>query len=207
MSLVLLIRHGETASNASRIVQTPETLLNERGRAQAALLAERLGEEELLPARILSSDLTRARMTAEPLAAAAAAPIELEPLLQERNFGELRGRAYAEIGLDIMADGYEPPGGESWEEFYERIERTWQRLAEALAGPPGIVAVVTHGLVCHALAEKFLELPAGEGAPLRWGNTSLTLFERERPYRVTLLNCTRHLEGTSAEDGAAPSGL
>src|SRR3954466_4871509 len=61
---ILLIRHGETGGNAARVVQTPDTPLNDRGIAQAARLAERLGRGFV---HILCSDLWRARMTAEPL--------------------------------------------------------------------------------------------------------------------------------------------
>ena len=44
---ILLIRHGETALNAARIVQHPETPLNERGVGQARRLAERLADFKL----------------------------------------------------------------------------------------------------------------------------------------------------------------
>jgi hypothetical protein len=67
----------------------PDTPLSLRGVAQAERLAARLAE--LSVARILSSDLARARMTAERVQAAARAALELEPLLQERNFGDLAG--------------------------------------------------------------------------------------------------------------------
>src|SRR5512143_3431048 len=103
---ILLIRHGETASNAARIVQTPDIPLSPRGLAQAERLAARVAP--LGVARILSSDLARARMTAERLQAASAAPITLDAGLQERNYGDVRGRTYAELGVDILAPDYEP---------------------------------------------------------------------------------------------------
>ena len=105
---ILLIRHGETDSNAARIVQTPDIPLSARGIAQAERLAQRLAG--LGVSRILSSDLTRAVMTAERLRAATGAPIAFDAGLQERNFGDVRGRAYAELGVDILAPDYEPPG-------------------------------------------------------------------------------------------------
>ncbi len=52
---IFIVRHGETASNAARVVQTPETPLNERGLEQTQRLARRLAEAGI--ARILSSDL------------------------------------------------------------------------------------------------------------------------------------------------------
>src|SRR5262249_50768478 len=103
---ILLIRHGETASNASRVLQTPHIPLSPNGIAQADRLAQRLAG--LGVAGIVSSDYARARMTAERIAAATGAKVELWPELRERNFGTLRGRAYADLGFDPFAPEYAP---------------------------------------------------------------------------------------------------
>ena len=65
---ILLIRHGETALNAARIVQHPDTPLSERGVGQAQRLAQRLADFPI--SNIVSSDYRRAYMTAEAIAAA-----------------------------------------------------------------------------------------------------------------------------------------
>ena len=70
---------------------------------------------------ILTSDYARAHATAEAIAAAAGAPVEVEPLLRERNFGVHRGSAYAALEVDIFAPDYAPPGGESVPEFETRV--------------------------------------------------------------------------------------
>lgn len=198
---IFLIRHGETIGNASRIVQRPDSPLSPRGVAQAERLARRLVGEGV--ARIVSSDLTRAATTAERVHRSTGAPIFFDPLLQERNFGDLRGVAYADLGLDMFAEGYAPPGGESWPVFHARVDRAWARL-RALAGETeGDLAVVTHGLVCRALAARHLCLPTGIAAPERWENTSLTIVECPAPWRVRLLNCVAHLDGLEAAPGTA----
>src|SRR5690242_1176708 len=89
--MILLIRHGETALNAARVVQPEDTPLSERGIAQAARLAQSLAK--LGVAHVLSSDLPRARATADALVRSTGAAIEDSVLLQERNFGDIRGRA------------------------------------------------------------------------------------------------------------------
>lgn len=194
---ILLIRHGETAHNAARVLQTADAELSERGSAQARLLAQRLAGEGI--DHILASDLRRAAATAECLAAATGAAIELEPLLQERNFGELRGRAYAELGADPFAADFAPPGGETWAAFHSRVDRAWARVAEVHARRGGRLAVVTHGLVCYALAERVLALPAGARASLGIPNTALTVVDPAPPWRVRLLNCTSHLDPAVAQ--------
>lgn len=193
---IYLIRHAETPLNASRVLQAPDTPLSERGRDQAGRLARRLAGRGI--ARILSSDYRRAQITAEALAAASGLAVELEPLLRERSFGSLRGRAYADLGLDPFAPDYTPPGGESWREFHERVDAAWERIAaEAAAGAP--LAIVTHGLVCYSLASRRLALPGAQRPVLRSGNTALTVVERIPPWRVWLYNCTAHLGGATPE--------
>jgi probable phosphoglycerate mutase len=194
--LIFLIRHGETPGNARRIVQRPGIPLSPRGVAQAERLARRLGREGI--ARILSSDLARAAMTAERLRQVTGAPVQFDPLLQERNFGDLRGTAYADLGFDMFAPGYAPPNGETWEVFHARVDRAWALVQETAAATSGHLAVVTHGLVCRSLASRHLILPAGQDVPERWENAALTVIEGPAPWRVRLLNCIAHLEDPAA---------
>jgi broad specificity phosphatase PhoE len=189
---IYLIRHGETLGNASRTVQLPDNPLSPRGVAQAERLARRL--EAMGIASILSSDFSRAVTTAEHLQRATGAPIRHDPLLQERNFGDLRGTPYAELGFDIFAPDYAPPGGETWEVFHARVDRAWGLMREAAEAAGGHLAVVTHGLVCRSLAARHLLLSDGVEAPVRWENTALTIIEHGAPWRVRLLNCIAHLD-------------
>jgi len=200
--VIFLIRHGETPGNAARIVQRPDIPLSERGLAQAARLARRLAAAGITG--ILSSDLVRAAMTAEPLARVTGLPIAFDPLLHERNFGDIRGTAYADLGFDPFEPDYAPPNGESWEVFHARVDRAWARVREVAAATERHLAVVTHGLVCKSLAGRHLALPDGQGVPERWENASVTIVDGEAPWRVALLNCCAHLDGLSA---APASGL
>ena len=192
MSRIFLVRHGETIGNAGRIVQRPDSPLSPRGEAQAECLARRLARENIRC--ILSSDLLRAATTAEHLHRATGAPLVFDPLLHERNFGDLRGTAYADLGLDMFAPDYAPPNGETWPTFHTRVDHAWTRVQEMAAATPGDLAVVTHGLVCRSLAARHLLLD-GLTVPERWENTSVTIIECPAPWRVRLLNCVVHLDG------------
>jgi 2,3-bisphosphoglycerate-dependent phosphoglycerate mutase len=173
-------------------VQRPDNPLSPRGIAQAERLARRLARERI--GRVLSSDLARAAATAEHLRRATGAPLSFDPLLHERNFGDLRGTPYAELGFDMFEPDYAPPNGESWPVFHARVDRAWARVQEVAAMTDGHLAVVTHGLVCRSLAARHLVLPDGESAPERWDNTSLTIVDCPAPWHVRLLNCVAHLE-------------
>src|SRR5215467_5650554 len=97
---ILVVRHGETDGNAARILQRPDVPLNARGMHQAEQLAQRLSAHGFV--HILCSDLLRARMTAAPLAARSGIAVEESPLLQERNFGDVRGVPYAALAEDLL---------------------------------------------------------------------------------------------------------
>lgn len=189
---IFLIRHAETTANAARVVQTPEIPLSERGIRQAQLLARHLAAEGITC--IWSSDLTRAVMTARFLQEATGAELRLDPGLQERNYGDVRGRPYGEIGVDILAPDYEPPGGETWEGFHLRVDGAWARITADLACRCAPLAVVTHGLVCYSLALRHLSLTPPLVSPLRWQNASVTVIDGTPPWVVRVLNSTAHLE-------------
>jgi probable phosphoglycerate mutase len=200
---IFLIRHGETLGNATRTVQRADIPLSPRGLEQAERLAKRLEREGI--AAILASDYTRAAQTAAALACVTGLPVRHEPLLQERNFGDIRGTPYADLGFDMFAPDYAPPNGETWEVFHARVDRAWEVVRAAIAGTGGHLAVVTHGLVCRSLAARHLLLPEGTVVPERWENTAVTIVDVPAPWRVRLLNCIAHLDGLAvppAETGA-----
>jgi broad specificity phosphatase PhoE len=189
---ILLVRHGETAGNASRILQRPGIPLNERGIRQAEQLARRLSEQGF--AHIICSDLLRARMTAEPIAACSGIGIEESPLLQERNFGDLRGMPYGELSENPFGPHFVPPNGEGWPAFRARVADAFGFLLSRRRSVNGTLVVVTHGLVCRALVERHAMLPEGTLAPERFDNTSVTILQEDAPHAAILINCTRHLQ-------------
>ena len=199
MSL-LMIRHGETAFNRDRVMQPADTPLSDRGEEQAIRLAQRLSTEGIT--RILASDLPRAAMTARVLSDETGVDIEFESLLQERNFGCLRGQRFIDLearGIDPFAENYEPEEGETWQEFDQRVTHAWSTIQSTLPAS-GTLAVVTHGLVCAALLRNHLDAQVhasdiGRLFPFR--NASVTRIESSPPWRIELLNCAEHLEALS----------
>lgn len=195
---ILLVRHGETDGNAARILQRPDVPLNERGMGQAEQLARRLSARGFVC--ILCSDLLRARMTAAPLAARSGIAIEQSPLLQERNFGDLRGVPYAELTEDPFGADFAPSNGEDWPTFHGRVADAFALIVNRRRSLTGTLVVVTHGLVCRALVERHAQMPAGVVVPERFDNTGITALDEDPPYGVSLINCTRHLANSPEMD-------
>ena len=167
MATVLLARHGETAWNRERRLQGWAPVgLSPRGRDQARALGAALADRYVVDA-VESSDLRRARETADLVAAAVDAPVRDEPGWRERDFGVLQGVTYeafdAEHGRYSLARAGEaavdrrPEGGESLADLRERVLDAWRRLLDDL-GDDETRLVVTHGgplyLVCGHLADR-----------------------------------------------------
>lgn len=201
---IILVRHGETLLNVARTLQPSDTPLSANGLQQAAAVARRLAALGI--GGIVSSDLPRARATAEAIGAASGLPVAETPLLQERNFGELRGQSYDTLGFNPLLMTDAPPGGESAAAFQQRVA---DAFADALARAEGLdkpLVVVTHGLVIAAMLHGHLAVNPPLARPHRMSNTSVTRFGRNAPYVVDLLDCTVHLEGAIADDPTSLSG-
>ena len=196
--MILLIRHGETDANAARVVQRPDVALSAHGVEQAHRLAVRLAKRRV--GAIVSSDLRRAVMTAETLRERIPVPLTFDPGLRERDYGDVRGIPYADLATDIFAPDYSPPNGETWAAFHARVADAWTRMQAIARRTDGDLVVVTHGLVCHAIATRHLELPAGTSVGMGWTHTSVTEIDGP-PYRfASLVDCSAHL--AAAPDGA-----
>lgn len=148
MTLTLhLVRHGQTAWNREGRVQGQiDVPLDDVGLRQAHEIAAALRARPI--GAIYTSDLTRARQTAQPLARALGIDPRDEPALRERGFGLAAGRPRAEIvreediSLPQSLD-HSFPGGESVRELYARVAAFLQSLLEA--PPARELALFTHG--------------------------------------------------------------
>jgi broad specificity phosphatase PhoE len=136
MTTLLLVRHGETDWNADgRLQGHTDRPLSDYGRRQAQQLAGELEAEEL--DAIYSSDLTRARETAEIVGARLGLPVELDPDLREKDWGNWEG-------LTIVERDRVEFVGESTEAHQERTLRALRRISELHPGHARVL-VITHG--------------------------------------------------------------
>ncbi|HEX2439552.1 MAG TPA: histidine phosphatase family protein [Methylomirabilota bacterium] len=170
-SLIYLLRHGEVVgAETRRFIGHLDVPLSERGERQCRAQASRLRGVKL--AALFSSDLVRARRSAELIGAPhGLAPTAL-PALREMAMGRWDGLTAAEIRArepeafaDWMAHvGEFPfPEGESVPDLVARAVPTFVTLAAAHAGQA--IAIVAHGgtnraLLCHAFGLPFSQLLA-----------------------------------------------
>lgn len=168
MTRLCLIRHGQTDWNLEgRYQGQSDVPLNQNGLVQAESLIENLDGRTF--AAIYSSDLTRARQTAEPIAKRLGIQVRLEPRLREINQGEWEGvlvedikARYAEIWSQRTVDpaSVRPPGGETVGEVAERVHAALDDIARL--HPGGIVLVVSHGLSIATAICRAQNIPVGQ---------------------------------------------
>lgn len=203
---IILIRHGETAMNAARIMQMPDTPLSERGRQQARAVANRLANTSV--AAIVSSDLPRAMETASAIALSTGAAISQNELLQERNFGDLRGHSYDGLGYNPIIMEAAPPAGESMDAFRRRVAQGFALVCDMHSTTAGDLVVVSHGLFIRILLEQHAVMPQGTSSlPTHVANTSVTIISADAPYQVRIVNNTDHLDAALHDDPRGVSGV
>jgi broad specificity phosphatase PhoE len=140
------LRHGETDWNAQNLSQGAVDIpLNETGLAQArsaSLLLRGRGIRS-----IISSPLSRAKVTADIAAAQLGLPVQIDDGLKEVAFGVMEGKPMSEW-FQPWVDGLLTPEGA--ESFPALTKRAVAAVNRSIAHPP-VVLVVAHGALFRAL--------------------------------------------------------
>ncbi|HVL26615.1 MAG TPA: MSMEG_4193 family putative phosphomutase [Acidimicrobiales bacterium] len=148
-TLVLLVRHGQTATTGKVLPgRAPGLHLADTGQAQARAAADAIASLKRVDA-IYSSPLERARETAAPIAAARGLRVRADRGLLELDIGEWTGEELKAAAkrpewrvVQRHPSGFRFPGGESFVELQTRIVGTIDRLVAAHRG--GTVVAVSH---------------------------------------------------------------
>ncbi len=144
-----LVRHGETQSNSQKIIQgQANTNLNDIGRQQARNLASVLKKENIT--KIYSSDLSRAKETAEIINEQLKVEMTLTSQLRELDMGNWEGKSFLEIQKIPHFEYWmlqptkldEVRGGEKLTDLRNRIEDFMQ----STKNESGNILIVTHGI-------------------------------------------------------------
>jgi alpha-ribazole phosphatase len=177
MSRLCLIRHGQTDWNIEgRYHGQRDIPLNAQGRLQAAAIAAQLQSYSFRA--IYTSDLQRARETAEIIAGVIHLPVKLEPRLREIDQGEWEGQLveaikarYEGLWKQRTQDpaSVRPPGGETVGEVAQRVYRALDDIAQL--HPQGNILICSHGLALATVICKVRNVPIGQAYSMIPDNT------------------------------------
>ncbi len=177
MTTVWLVRHGEADVPPGVAIGHGDPPLSARGQRQIARLGKRLADQPVQ--RVFSSDLQRARVTAERIAAGHRLAVHVYPELREIDFGTWEGRALGDLWTE------KPDEAEAWEcdlrcvpsGFGERFEVLEARVAHFRCRLDGyrVAVVVAHrgplAVLLHQLTRRSMEeawrTPLAIGAALK----------------------------------------
>jgi probable phosphoglycerate mutase len=179
---------------------------------QAEQLAQRLVSEAKAGARldaVYSSDLQRARQTAQPFADALGLPLQLREGFRERAFGAFQGHDGDEISVKFPREyaiwrsydiDFVPPGGESQREFHARVLDAVDPMVAA--HPNGRIACVAHGGVLDCIYRLAAGVPLEE--PRDWPllNSSINVVDfTEGVATLVSWSDVAHLSIAASDDG------
>ncbi len=201
MAKLILVRHGNTASNsAERFWGRTDVELSAEGIRQAERLRDRLAAEKI--GIIYASNLRRTSATAEIIASAHQTGIIPCPELREIDFGKIEGLTFQEISQlypELVESWYAGaytfryPGGESLKEVYNRVKKFTRRL-EASA-PEKTVLIVAHSGTLKMLVCNLLGFGLRYSRRIRLDLASLSIVETyPRIAILNLLNDVSHLK-------------
>jgi probable phosphoglycerate mutase len=185
---LFLIRHGESTPQVERIMggMRGDRGLTPLGVAQAERLRDRLtATREVTADVVIASTMPRARQTAEILAPALGLPIIEDEEVQEVRPGIADGLSLeeAEARFHMSAFVSDPshpvsPGGESWQQFVQRVSGAFDRITQQHAGRT--VVVVCHAGVIEGSFLHFFRLPLMSLPPVQFStqNTSITHWQQ-----------------------------
>ena len=206
LTRICIIRHGETDWNVAKRIQGHTDIpLNETGRAQALAMAFNAAHQRFHA--IYSSDLARARETAQVLAQREDHEVKLLPQLRERHFGIFQGltakegaglypHAYAHyLARDL---DYDFETGESLGGFAERVTAGIAWLVRHHSGQT--IAAVSHSGVLDVVYRRATGRPLTTPRDFTIPNCALNWFQFDsRGWHLEAWADRHHLREVLAE--------
>lgn len=200
MLRIILIRHGKTSWNGNWRIQGHSNIeLSPEGIAEAELLAANFPLQKV--EAIYSSDLQRAKSTAEILAKRFNLPVHTTPELRETNFGDWEGKTLAEmekidpVNCENFFRNPEELKINNAESFSHVQERAMNAIKKIIAAhQTGNIIVVAHGAINRTVLCSILEIPLKKMWALSQFNTAVNIIRFEdEVFTVDLINGTAHL--------------
>lgn len=200
LTRIFLIRHGETEWNKLKRLQGhSDVKLSAEGIRQARVLSMYAPFQQL--DAFYSSDLARAVMTAEILAAKFNLPVIKIPGLRETNFGDWEGKSIVELATELpngfknfftAPEKCKPPHGETFLQCQARVMNALDKIIAAHENQN--VVVVSHGAAIRLIICAALNIPINKMWSIGQFNAAVNILRvDDGNFTLELMNGTAHL--------------
>jgi probable phosphoglycerate mutase len=203
---MIIVRHGETVWNHEmRFQGHGDSPLTARGRAQARAIGQRL--KSMTIDTLISSDLGRARETADIIAQYTGHSVQLDARLRERHYGVLEGlnlkeilQNHSEVYQSLITENpdFEIPEGETHRQHYQKNIAAIEAWANAKPGTS--IVLIAHGGVLDNIFRYVAHLGLEQPRCVLPSNASLSIiqygsFYGSRRWVIKTWGDAAHLEG------------
>ncbi len=178
MTIILLIRHGDTEYTGEKLAGRIDSPLNVEGKEQSERIAVALKH---LPIKaIVASPMIRTQQTALPLARLLNLDIEICEGLNQVNFGDWQGLSFEELDQNPEWQTFQEnpatakiPGGEDGNMVRERVSKAVLALAKQYSDD-SIIACYSHGSIIRHTISHFIGLPLDNLNQIRVATASIS---------------------------------
>lgn len=199
---IILIRHGLTLWNRdARIQGISDIELAPEGLRQAELLAKNFPFDKV--DAIYSSDLSRAKTTAQFVADKFNLTVQTTAGLREVNFGIWEGKYFSDLEkydaeklkiFNTAPDELKLEGAETLQQAQSRATDTLQKIIDCHEGGTSRVVCVAHGSINRLILAAILGIPRNNIWRLSQFNTAINILQHyDGNFIIHLINSTAHL--------------
>ena len=200
---IILIRHGLTLWNRNaRIQGISDIELAPEGLRQAELLAKNFPFDKV--DAVYSSDLSRAKTTAQFVADKFNLTVQTTAGLREVNFGIWEGKYFSELEkydaerlkiFHTQPDKLRLDGAETFQQAQSRAMDTLQKIIVRHEGAESRVVCVAHGSINRLILAAILGIPRNNIWRLSQFNTAINILQHyDGNFIIHLINSTAHLD-------------
>ncbi|MBO6620337.1 MAG: histidine phosphatase family protein [Balneola sp.] len=201
MKQLYIIRHGETKFNKSHLMQGRgiNASLNDTGRKQADAISIYFKDKPV--SKIVTSNLKRAKESAEPLCRLFNLKPEAYTELDEMDFGNLEGKSFDEVKSDLVhlhecwSSGKletAPENGETPIQVYKRANLKVEEILKT--SDEECIVFILHGRLIRILLSEWLGLGLKNMHQIEHQNGAINkLTWSENGFEAVELNVTSHL--------------
>jgi len=160
--IIDLLRHGEVAAEGWAFRGSTDLPLSETGWLQMRSVSASFDKFD----QIATSPLQRCRLFAEELGISKTTNLIALSDMREMDFGDWENRSFDELEQEYGSllrqfwqspVGIQPPGGESFESFSQRVINCWQSWLQTESGNHRLL--VAHGGVIRVLLAHLMDMP------------------------------------------------